>query len=191
MSWPKLLLLRHGETEWNLAGRIQGSLDSSLTALGREQAAAQGRILARVLPDFGDAALFVSPLERARATAGIALPGAAPVIDPRLREIHCGSWEGLTPEERRQGWPAIAAACTSDLALYDRAPGGEGLDLLTERLTGFLNDLPGPSIIVAHKVVLIVLRGILRRLKRQALHDLEAPQGVVLQIENGLETVLR
>lgn len=191
MSWPKLLLLRHGETEWNLARRIQGGLDSPLTALGREQAAAQGRILSRILPDFGDAALFVSPLERARATAAIALPGSVPVIDPRLREIHCGAWEGLTPDERRQGWPAIAADCTSDLALYDRAPGGEGLDRLTERLADFLNDLQGPSIIVAHKVVLIVLRGMLRRLERQALHDLEAPQGVVLQIENGRETVLR
>ena len=47
MIYPDLLILRHGETEWNLAGRMQGAMDSPLTAKGRAQAAAQARLLAR------------------------------------------------------------------------------------------------------------------------------------------------
>lgn len=191
MTPPPLLLLRHGETEWNHARRIQGSLDSPLTALGRRQAEEQGRILAALRPDPMHMPLYVSPLFRARMTAEIAMPGHAQIVDPRLSEIACGDWEGLTPAERAQGWPALAAECQSDLALYDRAPGGEGLDGVARRVSDFLHGLDSPSVIVAHKVVLIVLRGLLLGLDRTALHGLEAPQGVVLRIDAGQETVLR
>lgn len=186
---PPLLLLRHGETEWNHAGRIQGSLDSPLTPRGLEQAEEQRAILAR-LPIAG-LPLYVSPLPRARLTAGIALPGHAQTLDPRLTEIACGDWEGLTPAERAAGWPALAAECDSDLALYDRAPGGEALAGVEARVRDFLSGLTGPAVVVAHKVVLIVMRGLLRGLDRDALHGLEAPQGVVIRLEDGQETILR
>lgn len=187
---PRLLLVRHGETEWNRAGRIQGSKDSALTSLGREHAERQGRVFERLRRDAADMPLYVSPLDRARLTAKIALPGHAQISEPRLTEIACGAWEGLSPEERAAGWPDILAECQSDLDLYDKAPGGEGLDGVEARVASFLNDLTGPSIIVAHKVVLIVLRGILRDLGRDALHNLHAPQGVVIEIANGQETHL-
>ena len=187
---PRLLLVRHGETEWNRAGRIQGSKNSPLTALGREHAERQGRVFERLNPGLADMPLYVSPLERARSTARIALPGQAHIVDPRLSEIACGAWEGLSPDERAAGWPDLVAECQSDLNLYDRAPGGEGLDAVEARVASFLADLTGPSIIVAHKVVLIVLRGILRGLDHTALHDLDAPQGVVIEIAHGQETHL-
>lgn len=189
MKAPPLLLLRHGETEWNHAGRIQGSLDSPLTPRGLEQAGEQRAILAR-LP-IAELPLYVSPLPRARLTAGIALPGHAQSVDPRLTEIACGAWEGLTPAERAAGWPELAAECDSDLALYDKAPGGEGLAGVEARVRDFLSGLDGPAVVVAHKVVLIVMRGLLRGLDRDALHGLAAPQGVVIRLEDGQETILR
>jgi probable phosphoglycerate mutase len=187
---PRLWLVRHGETDWNREGRIQGSKDSPLTPLGRKHAERQGRVFDRLMPEVADLALFVSPLERARLTARIALPGHAQIVDPRLTEIACGDWEGLSPDERAVGWPDLVAGCHSDLDLYERAPGGEGIDGVEARVSGFLNDLDAPSIVVAHSVVLIVLRGLLRGLERDALHDLHAPQGVVIEIENGQETHL-
>lgn len=187
---PRLLLVRHGETEWNRSGRIQGSKDSALTPLGREHAVRQRRVFERLRRDVADMPLYVSPLDRARLTARIALPGHAQIVDPRLTEIACGAWEGLAPEERAAGWPDIVAECQCDLDLYEKAPGGEGLDAVEARVAGFLNDLTEPSIIVAHKVVLIVLRGLLRGLGRDALHGLHAPQGVVIEIANRQETHL-
>ena len=187
---PRLLLVRHGETEWNRAGRIQGGKDSPLTSLGREHAERQARVFERLKPKVSDMPLFVSPLERARLTARIALPAYPQIVDQRLTEIACGAWEGLCPEERAAGWPDLAASCQSDLDLYVKAPGGEGLDAIEARVANFLNDLDAPSIVVAHKVVLIVARGLLRGLGRDALHDLHAPQGVVIEIENGQETHL-
>lgn len=187
---PRMFLVRHGETEWNRAGRIQGSKDSALTRLGREHAERQRHVFERLRRDVADMPLYVSPLERARLTARIALPGHAQIVDPRLTEITCGAWEGLCPEDRATGWPDILAECQSDLDLYEKAPGGEGLDGVEARVASILNDLTGPSIIVAHKVVLIVLRGMLRGLGRDALHNLHAPQGVVIEIANGQETHL-
>ena len=93
-----LLLVRHGETDWNASGRLQGHTDRPLNDYGRRQAAA----LAEQLADDGVGALYASDLTRAKETAEIvgARLGLAVVLDPGLRERNWGSWEGLTPAER-------------------------------------------------------------------------------------------
>lgn len=93
-----LLLVRHGETDWNAEGRLQGHTDRPLSAYGREQA----RRLADELDGDEFEAVYASDLARARETAEIVgerlrLPV---VLDPGLREKNWGSWEGLTPAER-------------------------------------------------------------------------------------------
>ena len=186
-----LYLLRHGETEWNREHRIQGSRNSPLTALGLAQAAEQAAILARDLPQLAQMARYSSPLPRARETARIALDGLEPVIDPRLQELDCGAWEGLSPAERLARDPELAASCASDFDLYRNAPGGEGLENLESRLRDFLTDLTAPSVIVAHKVVLTVMRGLLTGQPHAAWERIDAPQGVVIRVENGHETILR
>ena len=185
-----LFLLRHGETEWNREGKIQGSLDSPLTGLGRLQATRQAGILARDLPRPDALGYYCSPLPRARETARIALGGVAPVVDPRLRELDCGAWEGLTPAERAGRDPDLVATCATDWDLYMNAPGGEGLTRLESRLRDFLSDIPGPAIIVAHKVVLTVIRGLLTNLPRTDWHRISAPQGAVIRVADGREETL-
>jgi probable phosphoglycerate mutase len=93
-----LLLVRHGETDWNASGRLQGHTDRPLNDYGRRQA----RELADRLADDGIAAIYASDLSRAKETAEIvgARLGLPIVIDADLRERNWGSWEGLTPEER-------------------------------------------------------------------------------------------
>jgi len=94
----ELLLVRHGETDWNAAGRLQGHTDRPLSDSGREQA----RRLADELAEEQLDGIYSSDLARARETAEIVgerlrLPVA---LDPDLREKDWGTWEGLTPAER-------------------------------------------------------------------------------------------
>ena len=93
-----LLLIRHGETDWNASGRLQGHTDRPLNEYGRRQAAE----LAERLRGDGVGALYSSDLTRARETAEIVASrlGLPVVLDPDLRERNWGSWEGLTPAER-------------------------------------------------------------------------------------------
>jgi 2,3-bisphosphoglycerate-dependent phosphoglycerate mutase len=93
-----LLLVRHGETDWNAEGRLQGHTDRPLNEYGR----AQAEKLARQLEGDGIAAIYASDLVRARETAEILARrlGVAVTVDPDLREKNWGNWEGLTPDER-------------------------------------------------------------------------------------------
>jgi broad specificity phosphatase PhoE len=98
MPVTTLLLVRHGETDWNAEGRLQGHTDRPLNAYGREQAKA----LAAQLAGEDVAAIYASDLARARETAEIVGErlGLPVVVDPDLREKNWGTWEGLTSEER-------------------------------------------------------------------------------------------
>jgi probable phosphoglycerate mutase len=94
----RILLARHGETEWNALGKLQGHTDVPLNEAGR----AQARALAAQLADAGIAAVVTSDLARARETAEIvaaALGLGAPTIEPALRERRFGVFEGLTRDE--------------------------------------------------------------------------------------------
>jgi probable phosphoglycerate mutase len=93
-----LLLVRHGETDWNAEGKLQGHTDRPLNDYGRQQA----RALADRLADEPIEAVYASDLARARETAEIlgARLGLDVVVDPDLREKNWGSWEGLTSTER-------------------------------------------------------------------------------------------
>jgi broad specificity phosphatase PhoE len=93
-----LLLVRHGETDWNADGRLQGQTDRPLSDYGRSQA----RQLAEELGDDGVEAIYSSDLARARETAEIVGDrlGLPVVLDPDLREKDWGNWEGLTAVER-------------------------------------------------------------------------------------------
>jgi broad specificity phosphatase PhoE len=94
----ELLLVRHGETDWNAAGRLQGHTDTPLNDYGRRQA----RELAERLATDGADAIYASDLARARETAEILAErlGLTVVVDPQLREKDWGNWEGLDPVER-------------------------------------------------------------------------------------------
>jgi len=94
----ELLLVRHGETDWNAEGKLQGHTDRPLNDYGRRQAQALADRLAGESID----AVYASDLSRARETAEILGEqfGLAVVVDPDLREKNWGNWEGLTSEER-------------------------------------------------------------------------------------------
>jgi probable phosphoglycerate mutase len=146
-----LLLARHGETDWNVAGRWQGHTDVPLNATGRAQAAA----LAERLRTLGVAAVASSDLSRARHTAEIvagALGLGVALVDPDLREQRFGRFEGLTPRECEARYPEEWARYVADR--HAGPPGGESRAALLARVVraveGAASQLPGPALLVSH-----------------------------------------
>lgn len=104
MDVTNLLVVRHGQSEWNAIGRWQGHADPALSELGRRQAAVASRSIGAV------DGIISSDLLRAAETAAIIAQqlGIGPVmIDERLRERDVGEWSGLTDAEIHQGWPGF------------------------------------------------------------------------------------
>ncbi len=133
-------IVRHGETMWNAAGRIQGHTDVELTERGKEQARATARRLAGV--NFGVA--YSSDMSRARDTALIILGERETPLHsvPELREYNKGVFEGLTPEEYRQRYPEyFQASLVNDLDFAP--PGGETIRQCQARLSAFVSALKG------------------------------------------------
>jgi len=134
----RLLLIRHGETEWNQSGRYQGQTDVPLSEVGLAQAQALARRLA------GETlhAVYTSDLSRARQTAeAIAAPhGLAVRPDPRLRELDFGQWEGLTYAQVLERDPEARAFWDSGDPSA-KPPGGESREQMLERVRLVLADL--------------------------------------------------
>lgn len=177
---PPLYILRHGQTVWNLEGRLQGRFDSELTAEGIEQARVQRRILQRL--DLSGFAAISSPQGRAQATAQIALEGLLSPIstDAALSEVGLGDWAG----ESRAEMMAQSGA-PDGFALYDLAPGGEGLAALRERCEVFLRALNQPSVLITHGITSRMLRLILTEQSNRRLRQMEGGQGVVFHLADG------
>jgi glucosyl-3-phosphoglycerate phosphatase len=145
----RLIVWRHGNTDWNAGDRVQGQTDTALNDLGREQAAGAAPLLAALRPD----AIIASDLQRAADTAAAlaALTGLPVRTDPRLRERSYGQWQGLTmaevasrfPEAYAQ-WRAGAQPLGCDV---------ETLDDLGKRVGQALGEaadsVPGGTVVVA------------------------------------------
>ena len=140
----ELWLIRHGETDWNAQGRIQGSADQQLNARGLAQARRLGARLASVRFD----AVYASDLQRAAQTARTALPDAEVQFDARLRELAYGVLEGRTWAELDAPTEAMAAHWRED-PYGRRIPGGESYDDLLERFEAFRADLPAEGRVAA------------------------------------------
>ncbi|WP_414642802.1 histidine phosphatase family protein [Bradyrhizobium sp.] len=155
---PTIYYIRHGETQWNADGRLQGTKDVPLNDLGRRQAAAAGRILAGLLTRDGRSAaalaFVASPLGRARATmelvrGALKLPPAEYATDARLREIAYGQWEGSTLPEMQAQDPVFFARRQADKWSV-AAPGGESYAEVQARVTGWYEQVTVDTVAVAH-----------------------------------------
>ena len=128
--------MRHAQTEWNASERIQGQADPPLSDSGRAQCQAVADRLASVSIQ----AIFSSDLVRARETAAaIALrhPGLEARLDPDLREISLGQWEGADRQSLERDWPDLYARW-SVRPSWDLVPGGEGAAAFKARSIGAL-----------------------------------------------------
>lgn len=165
----RLLVLRHGRSEWNAVRRWQGSYDSPLDAVGRSQAAAVADELAAT--DIVWARPVTSTLGRAAETAEIISRRLAlepPRTDDRLVEAHAGEWQGLTPDE-------IEAAYPGWLAAHRRPAGFEALDSVVARATAALVDA-GREVHDGHCGLVVSHSGLIRSVVRSlGLTDTRIP----------------
>ena len=164
MQSTQLIIVRHGETEWNLNGRIQGHLDSPLTKSGRAQAEA----IASRLQAIEINALYSSDLGRAYATAQIISnkTGHHILTDKRLRELHLGKFEGLTEGEVRKQYPDEFVYLRNAELDYIY-PGGESKGQFSARLISCLEELMEKH--YGGQILVITHGGALSRLMRHAL----------------------
>lgn len=128
----RVVLVRHGETDWNAAGVYQGWKDVPLNARGMSQALELGEQLTGI----SISAAYTSPLSRAVMTAELILGSGTRAVNTlsiaAIRELSYGDLEGLPPQQRRASWPQLEAQWATDP--WDvRFPEGESLDMLATR----------------------------------------------------------
>lgn len=147
METLELWLIRHGETNWNAEGRIQGQMNSQLTPKGIQQAEVLRRRLERQSFDY----VYSSDSDRAQHTAQLALPGYSPQLDRRLRELSYGAIEGKTEAEFNAEERSLRAAMYKD-PFNRRMPGGETYSELIKRISAWMGDLPktGRAVAFSH-----------------------------------------
>jgi probable phosphoglycerate mutase len=161
----RIILVRHGQTEWNRIERFRGRADIPLNETGLTQAEVTGR---RIAAEWRPMAVYSSPLLRAGKTAeAIAWHFDLPVqIHKGLTDIDYGQWRGLTPDEARKGWPEVVEAWYN-APHTAHIPGGETLAALRARAMRTVNELAplheGQTIVlVGHTVInRIILLGVL------------------------------
>lgn len=155
----RLIIVRHGETEYNTQKRYQGQSESPLTERGREQAKSAAKRLCAENIDL----IYSSPLSRALDTAKI-IRGDRDikiVTDKRLSEIKCGKWEGIQFDELKEMYPCEMDTWLNQPVIH-RMPGGETMAEVDARAREFLDEILGKYegktiLIVTHVIVVLLL----------------------------------
>jgi broad specificity phosphatase PhoE len=193
MPTPTIYYIRHGETSWNAAGRLQGVQDVPLNDLGRKQAAHAGNILADLFVRDGrdkSSLVFVaSPLGRARSTmelvrGAMTLPPADYALDDRLREIGYGQWEGSTLAEMQVRDPVLFTKRQTEKWAVS-PPGGESYVQVQARMQDWYNSVRTDTVAVAHGGTARALMVALGLETPLSAADLTIEQGAVYVFRDG------
>jgi broad specificity phosphatase PhoE len=190
----RLWFIRHGETDYNREGRLQGQQDTPLNPKGREQASAVGRALRKLagaeMAALDAASAFVaSPFERTRRTMELARTAmgfdpAAYALDDRLKELTFGEWEGSTWPEIEARDPAGAAARAADKWAFT-PPGGESYEDLARRLSPWLETISGDLLVVSHGGVARALLYLIADVAPEKAAEVFVQQGRAILFEDG------
>jgi broad specificity phosphatase PhoE len=190
---PTIYYIRHGETEWNADGRLQGLQDIPLNDLGRKQAANAGCILADLFARDGrneqSLAFIASPLGRARSTMELVrgtlnLQPHDYAVDDRLREIGYGQWEGSTLAQMQASDPDVFARRQVDKWTVS-PPGGETYAAVQARVTDWYKQVTADTVAVAHGGTARALMVALGIETPDSASDLTIEQGAVYVFGEG------
>lgn len=182
----RIFVLRHGETLFNSARKLQGHCNSPLTDKGIAQAKLIGTTLKQYL-DFSNISVYSSPLGRAIQTTHIVCeqigyPKSHVITDARLQEYSLGEWEQRTIDSLLVDFPDLLA--TRDW--YLKAPNAETYEAARIRLSSWLSALPdsGDIVVVSHGLAGITLRGLLLKLSYHDVWQQKIPQDAFFIIED-------
>lgn len=176
-----IYLTRHGETKWNLIGKIQGNLNSDLTEKGIESA----EKLADRLKNIDFDVIYTSTQKRAVDTAEIISKGRIKIIETDdLKELAVGDWSGLYYEEIIKNYGEDFHDYTKNPHLYVPKNGGETYENLERRLKKFLKDIIKDgyenSLVITHGVTYMMLLNIIEKKPIKNLSDRKLPTGTAL-----------
>jgi probable phosphoglycerate mutase len=190
---PILYYVRHGETDFNVEGRLQGRQDTLLNARGKVQARASGALLWELFTrdnrNAQDFPYVASPLRRARETMEILRPalGLPPQpyeTDDRLLEISYGAWEGWTLPEIETRMPGMLAERERDK--WDFAPpDGESYRELTDRIGKWYASLTRDTVVAAHGGGVRALMALFKVMPKEEATHAQIAQGVVYVFRDG------
>ena len=183
----KLVLVRHGETEWNKLGRFQGHCDIALNSRGL----AQAKETARAVVEWKHSAVYSSPLQRTMQVAQeISQLGGMPVVGvPGFMELSLGDLEGVNGEAMRLDWPEVFAAWVKDPATVSM-PNGESLGDLQDRAWNSLVELElahpqdETLIIVSHNFAIRAMVGKLLEMSLSSFHRMSLDLSSICVIES-------
>jgi probable phosphoglycerate mutase len=193
LSHP-LIFIRHGQTDWNKEGRLQGGQDIPINETGTWQATRNGRRLKGVFEDeafkLEDFAFVASPLGRCIRTMGLVRqgldldPDAGFERDDRLREITFGQWEGKTFDDLHALDPQAVKEREADKWGFV-PPDGESYQMLSQRMKPWLESLDRPTVAVSHGGVSRAVRGLLFDLESDEIPRLDVPQDKIYLVQDG------
>lgn len=189
-----LILVRHGESEWNRLGRIQGQVNSPLTDFGVSQAMAIRDYLSGIFFN-REIKIYTSPLERATKTAeiisqGISVTRREIIIEERLNDFNLGEISGII------GWDRVAEVFPKQAKLRLQNPmlfhplGGESGKEFDARIRTLINEMMidgKTKILVSHGIVNKFIRGIFKNLSGKEIIDLGESQDTIYRLENNEE----
>ena len=193
-----LILVRHGESEWNRAGRIQGQVNSPLTNLGISQARAISDYLSGIFLN-QELEIYSSPLKRAIQTAEIIAKGidhlsSEVIIEERLNDFNLGEISGT------YGWDKVAEIFPEQAQLRLQDPmrfhpsGGESGAEFEARLRSLMEELMGDDktkLFVSHGIVNKFIRGIYKNISGKEMINLGESQNTIYCLEHGDETEIK
>ncbi len=184
-----LYLVRHGETDWNVRGLLQGSQDIPLNSLGRQQATRAGDNLNWLLPHNSPLDFISSPLQRARETMQLlrqqlGLPPGDYRCDGRLKEISFGDWEGLSWAQIHQQEPERYQQYLASPVDFPM-PNGECWQTVFDRISSLLASLQRDSLLVGHSIVLKAFLAVAGGIDPRQLPPLHMPQDRILVMRQG------
>jgi probable phosphoglycerate mutase len=193
---PILYYVRHGETDFNVEGRLQGRQDTLLNARGKVQARESGELLRELFTrdnrSAQDFSYVASPLRRARETmeilrAPLGLPAQPYDTDDRLLEISYGAWEGWTLPEVEARMPGMLAERERDK--WDFAPpDGESYRQLTARIGEWYTSLTHDTVVAAHGGGVRALMALFNVMPKEEATHAQIAQGVVYVFADGTMT---
>ena len=187
-----IYLIRHGQTTWNRAGRLQGQADSPLTLLGTQQVEAIGKKLKEII-ETKKYSVWSSPLGRTKQTTSIICDEINfkyddVLFDERLVEITLGDRDGY------KSWKALFEDFPEDMARREKDPwnfshpNGESSQMVWERVKPFIEkivNLEGIHVVVTHGVVSKIIRGMYLKLSPEEIFSLDRPQNAFHRLQNG------
>lgn len=184
-----LYVIRHGQTDWNAEGRLQGQTDIALNETGRLQATGNGEALKQLIGAAEGFRFVASPLSRTRETmerlrTAMGLDPAGYDTDPRLVELSFGAWEGHTLKEVKQFAPEkLKERALDKWSFIPPGEKAESYEILCWRIGSWLQSLDRPTVCVSHGGVIRSIFRLVGSMAEDEAASIAIPQDKILRVD--------